>query len=41
MSTVSTERLAKIFVDPEQVEQLRLAQTPEQVHALLDGVRPA
>lgn len=33
-------RLAKIFVDPEQVEQLRLAQTPEQVHALLDGVRP-
>lgn len=34
-------RLAKIFVDPEQVEQLRLAQTPEQVHALLDGVRPA
>ncbi|MBF0723690.1 PTS mannitol transporter subunit IICBA [Sanguibacter inulinus] len=33
-------RLAKIFVDPEQVEQLRLAQTPEQVRALLDGVRP-
>lgn len=31
-------RLAKIFVDPEQVEQLRLAQTPEQVHALLDGM---
>lgn len=31
-------RLARIFVDQERVARLREAQTPEAVHALLDGV---
>ncbi|PFG34964.1 PTS mannitol transporter subunit IICBA [Sanguibacter antarcticus] len=31
-------RLAQIFVDPAQVEQLRAASTPEEVQHLLEGV---
>lgn len=34
-------RLARIFVDQQQLTLLREAQTPEAVHALLDGVGPS